>query len=167
MYFNQFPTINYSLDGGKTQFSMTDFFIRIKADYNNVYTSLAYEEYDITEGETPEMLAARIYGDSQLHWVILITNEIIDPRYDWPISTQALNNYIADKYGVGNQGQIHHYVNDDGDVVHSSYAGAKYPVSNFDYENEVNETKRPIKILKAKFVPEFVKSFKAKIQFNG
>jgi hypothetical protein len=164
MYFNQFPTINYTLDGGKTSYSITDFFNRVKSDHNNVYTSLAYEEYDIKEAETPEILAARIYGDSQLHWIILIVNEIIDPRFDWPLSSQALNNYIEDKYGINGGGFIHHYINDAGDIVHSSYAGAKYPVSNFEYENDVNETKRTIKILKPKYAPAFVKSFKAKIQ---
>ena len=164
MYFNQFPTINYTLDGGRTSFSTTDFFIRIKSDHNNVYTSLAYEQYDIREGETPEILAARIYGDSQLHWVILIINEIIDPRFDWPLSSQALNNYIEDKYGVGSTGYIHHYINGAGDIVHSSYAGTKYPVSNSDYEGALNEAKRTIKLLKPKYVPEFVKSFKSKIK---
>lgn len=166
MYFAQFPVINYSLDGGVTSFPMTDIFRRIRAVDKHMITSLAYEEYDIDDSDTPEILAAKIYNDPLLHWVILLTNEVIDPRWDWPMTSHVLREYIINKYGEANIGAVHHYINADNDIVHSTFAGTKYPVSNYDYENELNEQKRRIKVLKPQYVPIFVKSFK-EIMRNG
>jgi len=165
MYFSKFPLISYTFDGGVTRFLATDIFTRVKSDYDNVKTSLAYDEYDIRDGETPEALADKLYNDSALHWVILIINEVIDPRWDWPLDTNSLQAWIADKYG-SNINAVRYYVNSVGDVVHSSFAGTKTPVTNYDYEIAQNESKRRIRILKPRFVATFVTSFMDKMQ-NG
>lgn len=159
MYFENFPLINYSLDGGVTGFTMTDIFRRVVAQTQNILTATSYDEYDIQDGETPEILADKFYNDTKLYWVILVANEILDPRYDWPLPQQSLNAFITDKYGAGNENTVHHYVNSDGDWVHSSYAGAKTAVSNTDYETDLNEDKRRISILQPRFVPLFVEKF--------
>lgn len=158
-YFKNFPVINYSLDGGITAFQIADIFRRIKASDNNIDTSLIYDKYDVREGETPEIVADKFYNNSALHWVILLTNEIIDPRYDWPLGNEQLVAYIKRKYSITNVDATKHYVNDAGDVVHSSYAGTKYPVSYFAFEESINEAKRQIKVLKARYVPQYVKNF--------
>jgi hypothetical protein len=54
---------------------------------------------------------------------------------------------------------VHHYINSFGDIVHSSYAGAKTAITNYDYEIELNEAKRRIKIIKPEFVAVFVERF--------
>ena len=160
--------MQYSLDGGLTTFTMTDIFRRIKADKADIQNSLAYDEYDIRSGETPEILADKIYGDVNLHWVLLVINEIIDPRFDWPMEENVLYNYIENKYGTDNMYAVHHYINNDGDVVHSSYAlGAKTPVSNFEYEVALNESKRRINVLKPIYVSAFVKSFERAMGTGG
>lgn len=165
MFFRNIPLINYSLDAGQTAFLATDIFRRVKSDYDNVKTSLAYDEYDIREDETPEILADQLYNNPQLHWIILVVNEIIDPRWDWPLDTQSLEDFITEKYGDA-KNDVRYYVNNDGDVVHSSYAGVKTPVTNYDYEVSENETKRRIWVLKAQYVPAFITSFMDKMQ-NG
>jgi hypothetical protein len=58
-----------------------------------------------------------------------------------------------------------HYVNENDEVVHSSYAGTKYPVSYYEYEDQINEAKRRISIIKPEFLPAFVNSFIGRI--NG
>lgn len=163
MYFTQFPIIRYSLDDGDTSFIITDFFRRVKANQNTIINSSAYDEYDIRENETPEILADRIYGDCRLHWIILIINDIIDPRWDWPMDTDVFINYLDEKYGLGNSNDVHHYINTDGDIVHSSYSGTKEAVTNYEYELDLNEAKRRIKILKPKFVPQFIATFQKTI----
>jgi hypothetical protein len=165
MYFKAFPVINYSLDGGNTTFAITDIFRRVKALQENLETSLIYDEYDILEGETPEIVADKLYNESYYHWTILITNNIIDPRFDWPMSSAMLRNYIKRKYSIENVDAVKHYINDDDEIVHSSYAGTKYPVSYFDYEEAINESKRRINIIKPQFLPAFVNSFKGSL--NG
>lgn len=159
MYFKNFPEIKYSLDEGESSFIITDFFRRVRADQRNIVSSLAYDEYDIRENETPEILADKLYNDSTLHWIILITNDIIDPRWDWLMDTNVFNNYITEKYGLNNLYALHHFENEFGDVVHSSFAGAKTTISNYEHEERINENKRRIQILKRQFVPAFITNF--------
>lgn len=167
MYFASFPQISYSLDGGATSFIMTDIFRRVVTKDQNLVTAFSYDEYDVVDDETPEIVAHRVYSNAELHWIILVTNNIIDPRYDWPLSTQSLRKYVEDKYGTGNDTDIHHYVNSDGDIVHSSYtAGSKTAVTNLEYEEQLNEQKRRIKLLKPQFTESFIKNFE-RVMRNG
>jgi hypothetical protein len=172
-YFSNFPQILYSFDTSASQkvtaFTVTDILRRVKADRNNIQNTLSYDEYDIREFETPEMVADKVYNDPQLHWIILITNEILDPRYDWPLSTPQLQTYVTSKYGTGNEYGIHHYVTNDAyqDIVHSSYTGSKISVTNFDYEYAQNESKRRISILKPEFVGQFIKNFTGLLNNGG
>ena len=161
MYFENFPQVIYTLDSGVTTFNIVDVFTRVKADIQKTLSRTAYDEYDIQDGETPEILADKFYENVKLYWIILISNEILDPRFDWPLTTQQLSSYITGKYGAANINAIHHYVTNDAyaDIVHSSYAGLKLPVTNTVYEEGVNDAKRRIKILKPQFVPDFVNNF--------
>jgi hypothetical protein len=97
---------------------MTDFFRRVKADVNSILGSSAYYEYQLTDGETPEIVAHKLYGDSNLHWVILITNETLDPRFEWVQTQAALTAYVKDKYGADKINAAHHYENSSGDTVY-------------------------------------------------
>jgi hypothetical protein len=55
-------------------------------------------EYQIKDGDTPEIVADKMYGDSELHWIILIFNEITNPYYDWALSQRKLEGYAFNKY---------------------------------------------------------------------
>lgn len=159
MYFKNFPRIIYTLDGNRTNFIMTDIFRRVISTDNNTLGTLSYDEYDIMDGETPEIVASKVYDNPGLHWIILVVNNIIDPRYDWPLPVNSLISYVTNKYGVGNEYATHHYIDENGDIVHSSFAGIKYAVTNYTYEEELNETKRRIKILKPNFVAQYIQNF--------
>lgn len=159
MYFNKFPQISYSLDNGKTVFNIVDIFRRVTISSQNLLTTTSYYNYQVLDGETPDILADRIYSDITLYWVILVVNNIIDPRWEWPLTINALNNYITDTYGAGHELDIHHYVNEYGDIVHSSYAGTKIAISNLDYETSLNEARRNIIMLKPAFIANFVEGF--------
>jgi hypothetical protein len=161
MYFEKFPKIVYSLDDGDGAFPVTDIFRRVKAETQRLLTVAAYDPYDIKDGETPEILAHKFYNNSNFHWIILIANDIIDPRWDWPLTQAQLKLFITDKYGVGNENAIKYYVTADAAelVVHSSYAGSKLPVTNTVYEEQQNDAKRRIKILKTQFLPNFINDF--------
>ncbi len=58
-----------------------------------------YYLYDIKDGETPEMLAYKYYGDANRHWIILLANDIINPFYDWPLSYHNFQSFMIQKYG--------------------------------------------------------------------
>jgi hypothetical protein len=97
-YFNYFPkTIYNTVDGGATQVitNLTSKFTFADDFKNN--TALFYE-YAVTDGETPEMLAHKIYGSAERHWIILAFNDIYNPTFDWPVEQRNLNDVIDIKY---------------------------------------------------------------------
>jgi hypothetical protein len=118
----------------------------------------AYEEYDIVDGETPEIVAEKIYGDAQYHWIIMLANDMYDYRSDFPLTQLQLEKYVEDKYGDAAD-QIHHYENAQGFVVNSDAPGA-VSVSNRQYEETVNESKRRIKIISKELVGVVLTNFK-------
>lgn len=112
-FFNLFPRIEY--DVNNSQYSTYDaitnitFRVRFVRDLlNNIYS---YTPYTIREGDTPEILADKVYGNPEAHWMILYANDMLDPQYDWPLDTRSFNNYIKKKYGSLETAQttIHHY----------------------------------------------------------
>ena len=112
-YFESFPLTRFTLDTNNfspqlvTNILARSTFLREIA--NN--TSIAYE-YSIKESDTPEILAHKVYGDAYRNWIILLFNNIINPFYDWPLKTDALNNYILEKYNQdidAARAAIHHY----------------------------------------------------------
>ena len=66
-----------------------------------------FDKYDVLEGETPEDVAYKIYGDADYFWVITLVNNIVNRYYDQPLDEYVFQQYVADKYS--NQDGIHHY----------------------------------------------------------
>jgi len=114
MYFQKFPLTFYSLDGNKTVDVVKNIFLRtvFTEELKNNYS--LYDEYDIIDGETPEILAHKVYGNSNLHWIILLLNDILDPRYEWILSQENLIEHVKSKYGAQGLNAIHHYENSSG-----------------------------------------------------
>lgn len=150
-YFKNFPQITYK---GYTVKDLTRR-IRIKRIVNETLDS--FEPYRIQDGETPEQLAHDFYGDSNLHWVILMFNDIIDPLYGWVLTSSDLLDYVRIIYGAGNEYLVHHYTL-DGQTVPQATPGA-IAVSNFEYEDGKNEAKREIKIVHPRFIEEIQREF--------
>jgi len=98
-FFENFPSIAYTLDSGETEQVVKDIFKRAilskEFQNNNSY----FETYEVLGGETPEQLSFRFYGTSELHWLILLTNNIVDPRFEWPLSQDNLVKQTQAKYG--------------------------------------------------------------------
>ena len=160
MYFEYFPLTLYTLDDGTTLKVVTNIFLR-NVIGDNIKNNLSlFDEYDIIDGETPEIVSTKFYRTPNLHWLILHYNDILDPRFDWPLSTFNLIKYCESKYT--NINAAYHYINSDGFIVNSTEIGAT-PVSNFVYEEQRNEEKRRIKILKTTYVDSVVKEFVNKI----
>jgi hypothetical protein len=120
-----------------------------------------YDYYDIVEGETPEIVAEKIYGNAQYHWIILLVNDRYDYLADWPLTQPNLDQYVIDKYGDA-ANDIHHYENASGITVSYDYPLA-VPVTNALYEAEVNESKRRIKIISRDLISTILKNYKDEI----
>ena len=117
-----------------------------------------FDEYDIVDGETPEIVAEKIYGDPEYHWIIMLANQKHDYISDFPLSEQALVKHIIATYGAQRYA-TRHYVNADGFVVNSTATGA-VSVSNDDYERALNESKRRIKVISPQVISTILTQYK-------
>ena len=162
MYFKNMPNIVYPLGDVEDQVVIKDIFRRV-ASRNKLINNFELEKYTIQDGDTPENIAYRYYGNTQYFWVILLVNDIIDPREDWPKTGVELSDYTALKYGATELNDIHHY--DDADGLHVDYDPVKYAngeqtaVTNLAYESEINDRKKNIVLLRDSRLMSFVESY--------
>ena len=98
-YFSKYPTTYYALDEGESGLNTVTYLTnRIGFDQKVLNNAALYSNYFIKDGDTPENLAHKLYGDSEKHWIILMANRIIDPQFDWPMDSRTLIKFIEDKY---------------------------------------------------------------------
>lgn len=113
MYFSNFPKIFYDFDlSNKTDYRViTDITKNVRFRKQILENVTLYDYYDMSEGETPEMVSEKVYGTPYYHWVIMIANERYDYVNDFPLSQQELDALIDQRYG-DNKYQVHHYLKD-------------------------------------------------------
>jgi hypothetical protein len=162
-YFDYFPTIGYDVRGEKNNVrvqAITNVLVRIRKKINVINASL-FEQYFINDGDRADILAHQFYGDSTLHWVIMYANYMTNPYYDWPLPYFDLQKFVAKKYPDNING-IHHYEDADGYEVDSDASGAT-AVTNFIYEETLNDSKRSINIIRGEYLPQVLQEFKTLI----
>ena len=131
MYFKSFPFTFYTLDNTTTVQVVTNITNRTNISDEVKQNLSLFDEYDIKDGETPELLADKFYNNPELHWLILHYNDIIDPRFDWPLDTNNLSRYTAGKYA--NVTGIHHYEDANGNYSNGNvYLISSNAFSNFN-----------------------------------
>ena len=169
MYFRNFPTIIYDSEGTGEFKDVTNLLRRVAVRAKVKTNTLLYDTYDVKEGETPESVAHKLYGDSQLHWVILLVNDITDRYHQWPMTTPQFQAYVKDKYA--NPDATHHYeiTQDSGDTTKKievfnpidsdaySYATV---ITNFEYEQNQQDEIRKIRLLDPSYIGQFVNEYK-------
>jgi hypothetical protein len=98
-YFRFFPQTYYNLEDSKNNVDVvTNIMSKFSFEPSFKNNSVIYYEYIITDGETPEVLAHKIYGSSEKHWIILSLNDIVSPMTDWPLEQRSLIKLIDKKY---------------------------------------------------------------------
>lgn len=108
-YFDTLPKI-VSADAAGNASIMTNLLARASVVSGILTNPLLYYTYDIQDGDTPEIVAHKYYGDVYRYWIVLISNQIMDPQWDWPMSGSVLTQYISNKYGTTDvYSTIHHY----------------------------------------------------------
>lgn len=98
-YFDSLPTISVTDKTGKSQL-YKNIMTRLSIKSSVFKSPLSYYTYDIQEGDTPEIVAEKYYGDSYRYWIVLFSNQIIDPQWDWPMNPLQLREYIDTKYAA-------------------------------------------------------------------
>ena len=172
-YFNEFPVINYNLSGinGNTK-EITDIWRRVKVRSKIANNVALFDKFDVPEGDSPETVAYKVYGDAEYFWVVTLMNNIVNRYYDWPLDEYNFQQYVADKYA--NPDAIHHYEitqssgrqTGDGpsDYTHKVECNATEPgaesVSNIEYERRLQDKKRQIKLLQPNYLNNFIDEFR-------
>jgi len=95
-YFSTLPKLLLTKDGNSSV--MTNLLARSSIVQSLLQNSLVFYKYDIQDGDTPETVAYKYYGDVYRYWIVLFSNEIIDPQWDWPLDSRTFQDYIVDKY---------------------------------------------------------------------
>ena len=171
LFFEQFPKIAYDISGNKNFKLVTDIFRRIKIRSSIADNVSLFSNYDVQSGETPEITSFKHFGTTDYHWIILLTNNVTDRYYDWPLNEQDFEAFVKSKYD--NPGAIHHYeiTQSSGSLtsngpfdyshkieVNSTETGAE-AVSNYEYERRLQDEKRNIKLLDPNYLPLFLEEF--------
>ena len=94
-YFSYFPTTGYIVDAYKAKIvNVKNILIRAKfTDYIKTNSSVL-TSYRLQEGDRPDTVANAIYGRSDLHWVVLMFNEILNPYHEWPLTQENLERML-------------------------------------------------------------------------
>jgi len=169
-YFNQFPLMAYDVKNDNNYKLLPNILKRVKLRSGLRSGAFLFDSYNVKDGERPEDIAFKLYGDAQLHWVILMTNNVTDRFYQWPLSQPQFQEHLEDKYGLANIDAVHHYekTQDSGptssrDNSHlvecNSDDGDPAIISNRQYEQRLQDGYREIKLLDARFLDTFIEEF--------
>ncbi len=183
-YFRELPNVEYqnflaNKVGSQDYLLMKNIFIRgkLRDDLQNVFT--LFNKYVISENERPDQIAFKEYGDPGLDWVVLVTANIINYQNQYPLNSQQLWTYVNEKYGPEYVNDIRYYVTTEvknnlnnlilpsGLVVDQNFTipnpdipGAilnpTAGVSNWEYENDKNDKKKTIYVLKREYLNQFL-----------
>ena len=169
-YFSKFPLMAYDMAGNENYKLLPDILRRVKLRSGIRSGSFLFDNYDVHDGERPEDIAFREYGDPELHWIILMTNNITDRFYQWPLTQPQFQEHLKDKYGAGNEDAVHHYeiTQTSGPTSSRNYShmvecnsDEDNPsiISNRDYEQRKQDEYRQIRILDKRFLGAFTEEF--------
>lgn len=187
-YFNTLPKILTS-DFKGNSIALTNILARVSFIPESLQETTLYYDYNIKDSDSPESVAYKYYGNSEHFWIVLLSNQMLDPQWDWPLSRNDFDNYIVEKYGSFSNATttVHHYEkivtttisnnNKDPKVEYFIIDERTYNIApsnpkvfrlstgetitvktekriitNFQYENELNDSKREIKLLNNSYI---------------
>ena len=189
MYFSIVPSVVYDEKPIKYPFSDADrviaknFFRRYKLNDDIFSYAVFFNKYAIEDGERPDILADKLYGSPKYDWVILLTNNLVNAQYDWPLSNYDLTKTLEKEYDDP-YNEIHHYetikiaqypaglrvdkafydrqhkLNIDGNIVLKNGSEICGAVSVAEHFSNENEKRREIYILKEEYFQSFINDFK-------
>jgi len=171
MYFNTIPKIYYDSVGDKNPKIVTNILRRVGLRAKVKTNTLLFDTYDVKEGETPEIIAHKLYGESELHWIVMLVNNVVDRFHDWPMSVPQFNSYINQKYvdsdGNPNPSGVHHYEIEQTSGITKTKIEVtdltNYPsastVTNYEYEQRRQDDLRKIRLLDPRYKDQFVEEY--------
>ena len=168
MFFSYFPKLLYPLDDSREV--VTDIFRRVAPRDKFIVNETYLEKYVLKAGERPEDIAYQLYGDAELHWVILLLNNIIDPYNEWYYTPEQVEAMVKQRYGENNANATNHWASTDRPEICVDYdaeklaSGEIFEVSHLEHELIENDARQEIKILHPRYLNNFVTEFRELIK---
>jgi len=174
-YFDRFPLMAYDMKGDNNYKLLPNILRRVKLRQNVRSGSFLFDNYDVKDGEKPEDIAYKWFGDPELHWVILMTNNITDRYYQWPLSQPQFAEHLTDKYGAGSEDAVHHYEKTQDSGPTSSRDNSHLVecneddenpaiITNRQYEQRKQDEYRQIRLLDRRYLDAFVDEFESLVR---
>ena len=192
-YFREVPDLDYisplqDRTGSQEFVKAKNLFRRVKLRDDIKGVVELYNEYQIEGNDRPDVVAQKVYGNPGLDWVILVTNNIINVRNEWPLSDRDLRTFCSEKYG-SKITDIRYYettqVKDSnnrlilgaGSIVDANFTipdpddktatlNPVAGVTNIDYETRKNDEKRGIFILRREYLSQFLEDTKTEMFYR-
>tara|TARA_Y100001963_G_scaffold157434_1_gene253650 strand:- start:1666 stop:2193 length:528 start_codon:yes stop_codon:yes gene_type:complete len=171
MYFDKFPLFVYDGRGDGELTVVTNLLKRVAMRTKVRAETLLFDTYDVKEGESPESIAFKLYGDTEYQWIVLLFNNITDRYHQWPLTTPQFLQFVNDKYD--NPNDTHHYeINQtSGDTTVKINIGtdntdfpSATPITNIEYEQERQDEIRQIRLLDPTYVEQVTDEFEKLIK---
>ena len=178
-YFRNLPKVGYDINGtGKESFlSVTNIMKRVKFKPSVLDDISNYYPYFVKEGERPDIIAHAQYGNIGYAYLILLVNDIYDPNFDWPLSSQIFEKFIINKYGsvtIALSGVKNYFQIIRAEVARTGTservpevkfavdettfnalgAANRTTLSDYDHEVELNDAKREIRLINPNFIKD-------------
>ena len=171
-------------------------FRRVKVREDLFANFMQFDKYKIIGDERPDNVAQKVYDNDDLDWVILLSNNIVDLNNEWPLTQFQLNEFLNEKYSAQELVSIHHYetlelrdsknqlilpsgivVDEDFNLEYLSGGQVKSTnslvdgrpvkaVTFYDYENDLNDKKRNINVLKPELLGVFIRDFERIMKYD-
>ena len=191
-----YPSLLKNRESNVDYVQTKNLFRRVKIREDLFANFMQFDKYEIVGDERPDNVSEKVYGRDDLDWVVLLSNNIIDINNEWPLSQLQLNRFLADKYTPQELVSIHHYetlelrdsknqlILPAGLVVDENFnleylSGGQIKSTNslvqgrpvravtfFDYENDLNDQKRNINVIKRDFLGIFIKDFERIMKYD-
>ena len=196
-YFRELPNIEYqnflsNSTGSQDYILMKNIFLRGKLRDDLANNFVKFDKYTIGDGERPDQIAEKLYGDPGYDWVVLLCANITNLQNDFPLSSQQLWDYVTAKYGETGANNIRFYetvevkdadkklilpaginVDEDFQIPDPANPGGflnpTLGVTNWEYETRINDGKREINVLRRAYLNQFILDMRdlATYKFNS
>ena len=197
-YFRSIPDIEYVNRFRNAKLSeyirSKNLFTRVKIRDEIFQNIMYFTKYSIVGDERPDNVAYSYYGDSTFDWVVLLSNNIVNVYNEWPLTQQAFDAFLLEKYGTYDKmNEIHHYETEEvlnasgnrilekGLTVPANYSvtffdsglgtevtrsGITVPVTNLEYEIKLEEAKRNIYLIKDSYLNMIVEDIVNALEYK-
>ena len=178
-YFRNLPKVKYDINGAEPNkfLNVTNIMKRVSFKPSVIEDITDYYPYRVKDGESPDILSFQQYGSVAYAYLIMLINDIYDPLFDWPLSSQQFEKYLINKYGSvsSSMGTTKYYYQ----IIRAEVArkgtservpavkffvdqttydalgtGDRSTQSQYEWEDELNDNKRDIKLINAEFIQD-------------